>query len=227
MLKTNTGYKWYSACVEQAIIRLLNEHREDACSRTGGIFIRDTALDTAYASWFNELWPNQGQTMRNHTPYHTAYATVWRMILGRMHALKCEKISLNHFKSRLKLWLWKKNVSHKSHSAYFFRLWIKEENGVYYKSNVSPYGSCYHSFCVRSSGVWNWGCVLLNWWRYGVWYVVVRYEWMIRTASCRINHTLIRDYTGRTKLNQISVSLFPIFFCNKSYMFTKERINDK
>ena len=31
--------------------------------------------------------------MRNHTPYHTAYATVWRMILGRMHALKYKKIS--------------------------------------------------------------------------------------------------------------------------------------
>ena len=29
--------------------------------------------------------------MRNHTPYHTAYTTVWRMILGRMHALKCKK----------------------------------------------------------------------------------------------------------------------------------------
>ena len=31
--------------------------------------------------------------MRNHTLYHTAYTTVWRMILGRMHALKCKKIS--------------------------------------------------------------------------------------------------------------------------------------
>ena len=79
--------------------------REDACSGTGGIFIRDTALDTAYSLWFNELWPNQGQTMRNHTPYHTAYATVWRMILGRMHALNCKKKSVvNHFKNRLKLW---------------------------------------------------------------------------------------------------------------------------
>ena len=71
----------------------LLDSREDACSRTGGIFIRDTALDTAYSLWFNELWPNQGQTMRNHTPYHTAYTTVWRMILGRMHALKCKKLS--------------------------------------------------------------------------------------------------------------------------------------
>ena len=31
--------------------------------------------------------------MRNHTPYHTAYTTVWRMILGRMNTLKCKKIS--------------------------------------------------------------------------------------------------------------------------------------
>ena len=213
--------------------------REDACSRTGGIFIRDTALDTAYSLWFNELWPNQGQTMRNHTLYHTAYTTVWRMILGRMHhALKCmhsaeyhtpycgvwysaecmhwnaKKSVVNHFKNRLKLWQWKKNVSHKSHLAYLIKTVNKRgERSAqsYYKSNVSPYGSCYHSFCMRSSGVWNWGCVLPNWWRYGVWYVVVRY-WMIRTASCCINHTLIRDYAGHTKLNQISGSLFLFFF---------------
>ena len=31
--------------------------REDAYSRSGGIFIRDTALDTAYSLWFNEVWP--------------------------------------------------------------------------------------------------------------------------------------------------------------------------
>ena len=92
----------------------------------------------------------------------------------------------------------------------------------YYKSNVSPYGSCYHSFCMRSSGVWNWGCVLPNWWRYGVWYVVVRYEWMIRTASCRINHTLIRDYAGRTKLNQISGSLFLFFFVTNLHVHKRK-----
>ena len=57
--------------------------------------------------------------------------------------------------------------------------------------------------------------------------MVVRYEGMIRTASCHINHTLTRDYAGRTKLNQISGSLFLFFVCNKSFMFTKERINDK
>ena len=38
------------------------------------------------------------------------------------------------------------------------------------------------------------------------------YEWMIRTASCRINHTLVRDHAGRTKLNQIRGSLFLFFF---------------
>ena len=31
--------------------------RDDAYSRTGGIFIRDTAGDTAYSLWFNEVWP--------------------------------------------------------------------------------------------------------------------------------------------------------------------------
>ena len=126
-----------------------------------------------------------------------------------------KKSVVNHFKNRLKLWLWKKNVSHKSQSAYLIKTVNKRgerSSQSYYKSNVSPYGSCYHSFCMRSSGVWNWGCVLLNWWRYGVWYVVVRYEWMIRTASCRINHTLIRDYAGRTKLNLKSGSLFLFFF---------------
>ena len=35
---------------------------------------------------------------------------------------------------------------------------------------------------------------------------------MIRTASCRINHTLVRDYAARTKLNQISGFLFLFFF---------------
>ena len=35
----------------------------------------------------------------NHTPYHTAYSKIWRMILGRMHALKCTKSVVNHFKN--------------------------------------------------------------------------------------------------------------------------------
>ena len=168
--------------------------------------------------------------MRSHTPYHTAYTTVWLMILGRMHALKCKKISCKSLQKSIEAMVMKKNVSHKSHSAYLIKTVNKRgerSSQSYYKSNVSPYGSCCHSFCMRSSGVWNWGCVLPNWWWYGVWYVVVRYEWMIRTASCRINHTLVRDYAGRTKLNQISVFYFFSFFCNKSNMFTKERINDK
>ena len=32
-------------------------NREDAYSRTGSIFIRDTARDTAYSLRFNEVWP--------------------------------------------------------------------------------------------------------------------------------------------------------------------------
>ena len=32
-------------------------NREDADSRTGGIFIRDTTRHTAYSLWFNEVWP--------------------------------------------------------------------------------------------------------------------------------------------------------------------------
>ena len=153
--------------------------REDACSRTGGIFIRDTALDTAYSLWFSELWPNQGQTMRNHTPYHTAYTTVWRMILGRMHALKCKKISCITLQKSIEAMVMKE----KRLPQITLSLLIKTVNKrgerssqSYYKSNVPPYRSCYHSFCMRSSGVWNWGCILPNWWRYGVWYVVVRYE---------------------------------------------------
>ena len=35
---------------------------------------------------------------------------------------------------------------------------------------------------------------------------------MIRTESCRKNHTLVRDDAGRTKLNQISDPLFLFFF---------------
>ena len=35
-------------------IRAAIDIREDAYSRTGGIFIRDTTQDTAYSLWFNE-----------------------------------------------------------------------------------------------------------------------------------------------------------------------------
>ena len=151
----------------------------------------------------------------NHTPYHTAYSKIWRMILGRMYALKCKKAVVNHFKNRIEAMVMKEKTSPTNHTQF---TWLKTVNKraerssqSYDKSNVSPYGSCYHSFCMRSSGVWKRGCVLPNWWRYGVWYVVVGYEWMIRTASCRINHTLVRDDAGRTKLNQIRCSLFLFF----------------
>ena len=106
-----------------------------------------------------------------------------------------------------------RQTSTTNHTQFIWlKLWIKEENGVNKVTIIPPYGLCYHSICMRSSGVWNLGCVLPNWWRYGVWYVVVGYEWMIRTMSCRMNHTLVRDYAGRIKLNQISGSLFLFFF---------------
>ena len=40
--------------------------REDAYCHTGGIFIRDTARDTAYSLWFNEVWP---YASLNHNEY--------------------------------------------------------------------------------------------------------------------------------------------------------------
>ena len=127
--------------------------REDACSRTGGIFIRDTACHTACSLRFSELWRNQGQTMRNHTPYHTAYTTVWRMILGRMHALKFKKISCKSLQKSIEAMVMKEKHSHKSHSVYLMKTVNKRgerSSQSYYKSNVSPYGSCYHSFCMRT-----------------------------------------------------------------------------
>ena len=63
-------------------------------------------------------------------------------------------------------------------------------------SNVSPYVSCYHLFLYTKQWRMKWGCGLPNLWGYGVWYVVMEYEWMICTASCRINHTLVRHYAG-------------------------------
>ena len=186
----------YLCCIHWGI-------REDAYSRTEGISIRDTARDTAYSLWLNELWPNQGQAILRVIPRIPRCSKIWRMIFGRMHELKCKKSVVNHFKNPIEAMVMEdKNVSHKSHSVYLIRTENKrgERSSLSYDNpNVSPYGSCYHSFCMRSSGVWNWGCVLPNWWRYGIRYVVVGYEWMIRTASCRINHTLVRDYANRTK----------------------------
>ena len=41
-------------------------NREDAYSRTGSLFIRDTARDTAYSLWFNKVWP---YASLNHNEY--------------------------------------------------------------------------------------------------------------------------------------------------------------
>ena len=49
--------------------------RENAYSRTGGIFIRDTARHTAYSLWFNEVWP---YASLNHNEYAVSRA-VFRM----------------------------------------------------------------------------------------------------------------------------------------------------
>ena len=46
-------------------------NREDAYSRTGSIFIRDTARDTAYSLWFNEVWP---YASLNHNEYAVSRA---------------------------------------------------------------------------------------------------------------------------------------------------------
>ena len=46
-------------------------NREDAYSRTGGIFIQDTARDTAYSLWFNEVWP---YASLNHNEYAVSRA---------------------------------------------------------------------------------------------------------------------------------------------------------
>ena len=58
---------------------LVEDSREDAYSRTGGIFIRDTARDTAwdtaYSLWFNEIWP---YASLNHNEY-AVYRAVSRM----------------------------------------------------------------------------------------------------------------------------------------------------
>ena len=163
-------------------------------------------------------------------PYPVSYR-VWRMILGRMHELKCKKISCKLLqKSDWSYGNGKTNVSHKLHSVYLIKTVNKRgerSSQIYDNSNVSPYGSCCHSFCMRSSGVWNWGCVLPNWWRYGVWYVVVGYEWMIRIVPCRINHTLVQGLCRSYKVESNKWFFISFIFCNKSYMFTKGKINDK
>ena len=44
---------------------------DDAYSRTGGIFVRDTAQGTAYSLWFNEVWP---YASLNHNEYAVSRA---------------------------------------------------------------------------------------------------------------------------------------------------------
>ena len=155
----------------------------------------------------------------SHTAYQTAYTTVkqnmaydtWQNAWIEMQKISCKSLQKSD-------WSYgnERQTSPTNHTQFIWlKLWTKEENGVH-KVTIIPTphhtGRVYHSFYIRSSGVWNWGCVLPNWWRYGVWYVVVGYEWLIRTASCRINHTLVRDYAGRTGLNEISGSLVLFFF---------------
>ena len=79
--------------------RMSDHIREDAYSRTGGIFIRDTVRDTACSLWINELWPNQGQIIPRIIPRLPRCSKIWRMILGRMHTLKCKISVVNHFKN--------------------------------------------------------------------------------------------------------------------------------
>ena len=112
----------------------------------------------------------------------------------------------------------------------WLKQWIKEENGVhkgYDKSNVSPYGSCYHSFCMQkqwrmkkrmgTSELVKIRCMIRG----------CGYEWMMRTASRRMNHTLIRNDAGRTKLNQISGSLFLFIFITNPTCSHEKKINGK
>ena len=66
LLKIGSGYALY--CCQQLSVDINDTKniREDAYSRTGGIFIRDTAGDTAYLLWFNEVWP---YASLNHNEY--------------------------------------------------------------------------------------------------------------------------------------------------------------
>ena len=98
----------------------------------------------------------------------------------------------------------------------WLKLWIKEENGVH-KVTIIPTSHHTSRFTIHfvceavAYEIEDAYCRTgedTAYYRY----VVVGYEWMIRTASCRINHTLVRDYAGLTKLNQISGSLFLFFF---------------
>ena len=53
ILKENKKMNGHVSITMQEL-KLLESNREDAYSRTRGIFIRDTARDMAYSLWFNE-----------------------------------------------------------------------------------------------------------------------------------------------------------------------------
>ena len=114
--------------------------REDAYSRTGGIFIRDTARDTAHSLWFNELWPNQGQAIPRIIPRIPRCSKIWRMILGRMHELKCKMQKISCKSLQKSDWSYgnERQTSHTNHTQFIWlKLWIKEENGVH-KVTIIP-----------------------------------------------------------------------------------------
>ena len=166
------------------------------------MFIRDAAWDTACSLWFNELWSNQGQTIPLIMPRLPQCSKIWRMILGRMHALKCKykKISCKSLKKPD--WSYgneRKTFSTNHIQFIWLELWIKEDNGVH-KLTIN----------LTSHHI---GRVTIHFVCKAVAYEIEdAYCRMIRTASCRMNHTLVRDDAGRKKLNQISGSIFLFFF---------------
>ena len=97
--------------------------KEDAYSGTGGIFIRDTACDTTCSLWFNDLWPNQGQTIPRIIPRIAWCSKLWRMILGRMPALKRKKSVVNNFKNLIEAMVMKEKRL--PQISYLIKLWIK------------------------------------------------------------------------------------------------------
>ena len=160
-----------------------------------------------FSLWFNGLWSNLGQANDGIIPCILRCSTMWCMIFGSMHELKWKKkINCKSFQKSDWSYGVERKTSSTNHTQFIWlKLWIKKENGVHKVTIIlTPRHSCrvpIH-FCMRSSGVWNEdGDCRTNLWGYGVWYVVIEYWWMIRTASCRIHHTLVRHYADRTTLN--------------------------
>ena len=94
----------------------------------------------------------------------------------------------------------RKNVSHKSHSVYLIKSVNKRgerSSQSYDNFNVSPYGTCYHSFVCAAVAyeIKDVDC------RTGEHTAYDTRLWGMSIASCRMNHTLVRHYAGRTKLN--------------------------